>query len=203
MYCGNCGHKNLPNSKFCGKCGKKLESKPARQIIKNQKKSKTGRFASIGSAIVLICFFLPWIVVSCGASEMEISGNEFASGHITVSEGVDSFTASLSELLSDAGVDDTSSGSGGYPALYLIIVCSLLGFLGLSGKRGGSLLALAGGVVGLIIMLVAHSKFSGFEDDLSSYAFGALRMEYEFPYYAEWFGFAIQSFLGFLGIIGA
>lgn len=61
-------------------------------------------FASIGTAIILICFFLPRIVVSCGVVEVKITGNELASGNISIGNGDETVTGTLNEMLDSAGL---------------------------------------------------------------------------------------------------
>ncbi len=93
-----CGAQNDASKKFCGTCGASLQasSRPytspagaatgASNAVKGTlaRTSKGYKVASPGAVIAILCFFLPWMFVSCaGSVGASFSGMELAFGKQT------------------------------------------------------------------------------------------------------------------------
>jgi len=203
MYCGECGYKNPPNADFCSNCGERLsKAGGSNGDLTNGRRNKHKLFVSIGSAITMICFFLPWMVVSCSGLEMQISGSQLASGNIKISDGVDTITETIGDLADFYGVDlgaNNNYGPDGYAALYLILIFGICGLAVLIGERNGSLAAIAGGVLGMIGLLIVLGRAGSFKRDLEANTYGWVQLKYQIGYLGEWIGFGMQTYFGFLG----
>lgn len=92
MFCGNCGTKLDPDSKFCPNCGSKVPelkqvstsvskqnqvSKPVVSVPKEKftpkNPSKSLKFLLV---LALACFFFPFVTVSCAGDNVTASGYE-------------------------------------------------------------------------------------------------------------------------------
>ena len=90
MYCAYCGSQNQDGVAYCGNCGKPImvvnpvQPSPVVQQAVNlgivSRSSKGFKVGSSGAALVILCFFLPWILVSCGGQTTRISGWDLATG---------------------------------------------------------------------------------------------------------------------------
>jgi hypothetical protein len=82
MYCVNCGYKNEAGQAYCIKCGTRLAIVHPTDSGYRPQKSVSGltagkKVSSAAALLVLVCFFLPWVTVSCGAS-WSLSGYDLA-----------------------------------------------------------------------------------------------------------------------------
>ena len=214
MFCSKCGHQNPQNSKFCESCGNELQLvKKFGQPQKTDNANKRGRLASIGGALVIICFFLPWVLGSCSGDllgnnlEIKISGSEIASGNYGELEALGSIANSLQGLAGDFGLDagsdkaNTSSlGLKNFPALYMIPVFCICGLISLNGKRSGAILSVTSGILGIVGLLIFLSRVNSMKNDLAVNTYGLFDISYQFGYFGEWIGLAWQTFFGFLGL---
>ena len=144
MFCHKCGTQNPDTAKFCIQCGTPLLHPPEPAPSSGVPPRQRGRgwpISGAGAALVLICFFLTWISVSCGSEQiLEVSGQELA-----------------------AGVTFFGEKAPGQPILWLTLLAALIcliiagaayskGSMSRSGAIGQLLLATAG----LIAMLVVY-----------------------------------------------
>jgi len=121
------------------------------------------KVSSPGAALVILCFFMPWLFVSCSGQTAEISGLELASG-ATINFG---FTAQQLD---------------GQPILFLVLLAAfgVLALAYFAFKRGSLTQNMDGyGVValGAVPLLIMFSQFSGFK---SQAAQQGIYVEYQF-----------------------
>lgn len=98
VYCGKCGAQNDAAWKFCGSCGAPLQRSQPQPVapvnpvpINGQnasgmlaRTSKGYKVASPGAVIAILCFFLPWLFVSCaGSVGTSLTGMDLAFGKQT------------------------------------------------------------------------------------------------------------------------
>jgi len=99
MFCPKCGTENKDTATFCKECGAQLRQVPGPVLSAGLPASLSGGIArqrrrgwpisGIGALLALICFFLPWITVSCGGARvLEVSGQELAAGSTFYGEKV-------------------------------------------------------------------------------------------------------------------
>ena len=190
MFCTYCGFQNSEGTNFCGNCGKPLvpiqtktqntvNLNPSVQsqsdVLKNSNMAninqipKVGpKWASIGAILVLFCFFMPWLMVSCGGITVKASGWQLSTGNF------------------GSGYQNQVQA---YPAIFLILLVGLIGFVCLNGKRSGAIAAIVSGLAGVIGMIV-------FSANLSSQSTYYVQVSYEVGYYGEWLGFLIMIGVG-------
>src|SRR3989304_8411825 len=109
------------------------------------------RLPSPGGGAVVLCFFLPWILVSCGANPnvgIEASGFELATGNIGDMQGISDLGSLFGGVGSEASQTDAS------PILWLIPLFGLLGLAALGEGKSGAPWALAGGAIGMIGLVI-------------------------------------------------
>jgi hypothetical protein len=209
MYCTYCGHQNPEGSKFCESCGKliseqvPLPTPPPGPILKL---GWLKRLTSIGGVIVILCFFMPWILVSCSAIGMKsgitASGYEIASGHYSFLNQVNQLNQMGGLFGSNAPYgSDTSAASGvtGYPLVFGIVVLGVLGLISLNGHKSGSDAAImsgAMGAVGLIIFTILLNQKLG--SQINQYGLGVFHFSYQIGYWGAWFGFLWLLIAGIL-----
>lgn len=124
MYCTYCGAKNNEGSKFCMECGKALIQSDGARVRSSSPESSSQttitvpfglkgkeskkRIATVGGAMVVICFFLPWILVSCSYDAsygMELSGFDM----VTMSADSNELSYYSAYGLGDSSADDGSA----------------------------------------------------------------------------------------------
>ncbi len=114
-------------------------------------KSSTGhKFSLSGGILVIICFFLPWVLVSCGGASVRLSGIQIAAG-------------------SSIGEGYYATKIPGRPVIFLVFLAALgalaLGYM--AWKRGALQTNLDGyGLIalGVIALLILLMEFSGEKD---------------------------------------
>ncbi|HOU24644.1 MAG TPA: zinc ribbon domain-containing protein [Anaerolineae bacterium] len=81
MFCMKCGAQNADGQAYCIKCGAPLakatytsEQSPLSGVLSLSLGQKVSGTAAL---LALVCFFLPWVTVSCGTS-WSLSGYELA-----------------------------------------------------------------------------------------------------------------------------
>jgi len=198
MYCIHCGKPNEPGNKFCEHCGKPL-TEPAPAAVKPKTKSGTSwvrRLPSIGGAVAFWLFFMPWVLVSCSGSlgagmRVEASGYEIASGNY-------SDLRDLSELGGVFGAPTTDRPEADpVPALALIPCFGLLGLVSLNGRASGSVIAILGGVLGLIGLAIFTIGALSFGNDLAQ---GGFSMQLRVGYWGSGLAFIWQCIVGIMTI---
>jgi hypothetical protein len=202
MYCTHCGYQNTAGSKFCESCGKSLiTSQPRAQVMPSRRvtpaktvptstpvdwSSWLRRLPSIGAAIVVYGFFLPWVLVSCnlsfGSSDSGIkaSGYEIASGNYAALNQLQEYSALFGNY------EQVDSQETNTPMLWLILVLGFVGFLALSGGRVGSVFAILAGILGISGMSIVTLRLSGLGQELSRQG---LRLQLEEGFWITWIGF--------------
>ena len=198
MYCTYCNHENAEGNKFCENCGKPLVNESSKiseppvlstvqQTPRQSKTSWARRLASIGSAIVLYCFFLPWLLVSCSLdinqrSGVEITGFDIASGNFQIS---DEF-GQLANFYGTAPYSP-SSANNSYPLVVIIPLLGAIGLLALNGRVSGSVVAILTGLLGIggMILFTVIAVALGRELNRSM----LLHLNFKAGYWGTWFGF--------------
>ena len=197
MYCTYCNHPNPEGNKFCESCGKPLAIKqqvvpPIVQPIVQQasRPSQTSwarRLASIGSLIVMYCFFSPWLLVSCSLdvnnqSGMEVSGYEIASGDYKI-------TQNLNQLgtLFGGNAYDTSNADSAFPLLAVIPLLGAIGLISLNGRISGSIVAILIGLLGIGGMAIFSVTALAYGNKLSQEML--LQLHFREGFWGTWFGF--------------
>jgi hypothetical protein len=197
MYCTHCNHPNPEGNKFCESCGKPLAIRqqviappPVSQstIAAPSQTSWARRLASIGSAIVLYCFFLPWILVSCSldvnnqAGGVEVSGYEIASGDYK-------FTENLNQLgtLFGGNPYQTSNTESAYPLLAVIPLLGAIGLISLNGRISGSIAAILSGLLGIGGMAIFSLVAVAYGEKLNQEML--LQLHFRGGFWGTWFGF--------------
>ncbi len=111
------------------------------------KSSKGHKIGSSGAALAILCFFMPWILVSCGGQSAKLSGWELAAG-TTVGGGF------------------SAQQIPGKPILFLVLLAALgvIAFAYFAYKRGALTKIMDGwGLIGLgaLAILILFASFSG------------------------------------------
>jgi hypothetical protein len=199
MYCTYCNHPNAEENKFCENCGKPLlrsQAPPLAQVaspvnaevVHQPRSSWARRLASIGSAVVIYCFFLPWILVSCSfdvenRSGIQVSGFEMASGNYEFSEDLSEYSA----LFGSNPYEPSNNADLASPLLTLIPIVGALGLISLNGRVSGSIAAILAGILGAGGMAVFTVIALAYGDELSRSLL--LRMQFREGYWGTWLGF--------------
>jgi hypothetical protein len=145
----------------------------------------------------LICFFLPWLLVSCsfdsnGNSGIEISGYEIASGNYQVTKNLNQFGNMFG-----GSPYETSNADMAYPLLALIPLVGALGLMALNGRTSGSVAAIIAGILGIGGMLLFSLAVSRLQPELQSMM---LQTSYQIGYWGTWLGFIWLVVAGFLTV---
>jgi len=202
MYCTYCNHLNAEGNKFCEACGKPLnpvnivEPVAVRPVVREQKKVKKSswlrRLPSIGALVVLVCFFLPWVMVSCtldvGATRdfgYGITGFEIASGSYPIMDIPDEFKSSLFNLGGEPAASDTKP----YPLLVLIPLMGFIGLFSLNGRLSGTVLAIISGILGILGILAFTIAIIYTNSKISMTGF---RLQFQSGVWGTWIGFFWQ-----------
>ena len=143
-YCTNCGKELEESGDFCIHCGSKIESEPGLTVnnpprLQSQSQSQPQQFMGsnfirICALIVMVCFFFPFYVVSCGGSPIiEVSGLDLAVGI------------------------DRDYDYDGAPHLFLILIFAavIIAATFVSAmKPRQNIIAMIGAIVGLLILIL-------------------------------------------------
>jgi len=128
-----------------------------------EKSSKGHKVGSSGAALAILCFFLPWMMVSCGGQTTEVNGWDLASGTVVGS----GFAAQQIE---------------GQPILFLVLLAAF-GVLALAyfAFKRGSLTPVMDGygliALGAVPLLILFFQFSGVKDQAAQQG---VYIEYQF-----------------------
>lgn len=115
-----------------------------------EKSSKGHKVGSSGAALVILCFFMPWILVSCGGQTAKVNGWDLASGTVVGS----GFAAQQIE---------------GKPILFLVLLAAFgVLYLAYTAFKRGSLTPMMDGygliALGAVPLLILFISFSGVKD---------------------------------------
>ena len=84
MICKNCGNNLDDNAKFCGKCGTTVSTEDTVSTVMPNPSDTGNTVKNIG----LICFFFPFMSVSCAGQKRDITGTDMIFGDKDTSEDV-------------------------------------------------------------------------------------------------------------------
>ena len=190
-YCTNCGRQNPAGNKFCENCGKPLgqSAQPPRPP------SGMGRrLPAAGSALVVICFFFPWVLVSCNvslgaATSVSATAYEMATGNYSALNGITNAYSLLGGMSSQ--LPQTQS----FPLLWAIPLLGLAGLLCLSGRSSGTSIAIIAGILGMVGLIIFAIKASDVDRQLQLAAFS---LSYREGYWGTWLGFLWLTGVGLL-----
>ncbi|MCE7918826.1 MAG: hypothetical protein DYG85_04820 [Chloroflexi bacterium CFX1] len=115
-----------------------------------EKSSKGHKVGSSGASLAILCFFLPWILVSCGGQTAKVNGWDLASGTVIGS----GFGAQQIE---------------GKPILFLVFLAAFgVLYLAYTAFKRGSLIPTMDGygliALGAVPLLILFISFSGAKD---------------------------------------
>jgi uncharacterized membrane protein AbrB (regulator of aidB expression) len=164
MYCTNCGKKVEPGERFCSECGKPVEE--AEVIKKTFTPSALNRAKKFSPAIfvvIIICFFLPFINVSCQGQK------------VATFTGIQLVTGTTIEQPSMFGEEEQAEKVEGEPLAILVLVSAVVGFcLSFLKNRKSAIAPAITGVAGLILLLLLKSKL---DNDILRQGQGMLQVE--------------------------
>ena len=189
-YCINCGRQNSPSNKFCENCGKPLTQGGQSGSSGPRHPSRAHRrWPAAGSALALICFFFPWVVVSCNVSlgtstSVSATGYEIATGNYSALRG---FTDAYSLL---GGAASQLPQTQSFPLLWAIPLLALAGLFCLNGRSSGTTVAIVAGILGIVGLITFSIKASEIDRQLQLAAFS---LRYREAYWGTWLGFLWQT----------
>ena len=182
MYCPNCGTRNDDAARFCIKCGAQLTTVVPHRVAE-VRPSQVKRFSPAIFGVVLICFFLPFISVSCGAQKVvTLSGVQLVTG--TTIEQPDLF-----------GEGQQAETMDGEPLAILAFLSAVAG-LGLSFLKGRkvAIAPAVSGAAGSVLLLLLKSRI---DNEVLSQGGGMIQVEYEIGFWLT-----ILVFLSAAGLNG-
>jgi len=111
------------------------------------KSSKGHKVGSSGAALAILCFFMPWLLVSCGGQTAKVSGWDLAAG-------------------TTVGAGFSAQQIPGKPILFLVLLAAVgvIALAYLAYKRGTLMPKMDGyGLIGLgaLALLILFISFSG------------------------------------------
>lgn len=128
------------------------------------------RMRHISSAnflFVLLCFFLPFITLSCPGTSITFSGTQLVTGT----------TVEVPQMFGGAAQKKFDS----QPLALFAFLCALAGLVvGLSSAKGARRISAGLGILGAVLLLALKAKISG---DVSREGEGMLSVSYGFGYW--------------------
>ena len=148
-----------------------------------EKSSKGHKVGSSGAALAILCFFMPWLLVSCGNETSKVNGWDLASGTII-------------------GSGFTAQQIDGEPIFFLVLLAAfgVLALAYFAFKRGSRTPAMDGyglialGIVPLLILLI---QFSGVKDQAAQQG---ILVEYQFGLWGTTIGYVGAIIGGILNL---
>lgn len=186
--CSKCGSSNIDFAKLCFKCNARLNDSPSPGPSQNipisqtqlygdkpkiiEKFSKGYKLSSSGAALAILCFFLPWMLGSCGGQTVTLSGWEMAAG-TRVGQG---FFVQQME---------------GTPILFLILLAAFcVIYLAYTAYNRGSLIPIMDGygpiALGVIPLLILLITFSGVKEQAAQQG---IYVEFQFGLWGSVLGY--------------
>jgi len=140
-----------------------------------EKSSKGHKVGSSGAALAILCFFLPWILFSCGGQTVKMSGMELASGNQQVE---------------------------GKPILFLVLLAGFgVLYLAYTAYKRGSLAPTPDGygliALGALPLLILFIQFSGASDQAAQQG---VYVEYQVGLWGVVIGYLAVIFGGYLNL---
>ena len=203
MYCTYCNHPNPDGNKFCENCGKPLGRQQVAPPLpqptpRPPQTSWARRLASIGSVIVLFCFFLPWILVSCSldvdeTSGIEVTGYEITSGNYKISQNLNQFGT-----LFGGYPYETTNAESAFPLLAAIPLFGAIGLIALNGRVSGSVVAILTGLLGIGGMAIFSITAVAYGNELNQSML--LKLSFREGFWGTWFGFLWQIIVAIMTV---
>ncbi len=222
MFCSKCGHKNQDGAKFCESCGYKFPGNGVHGVGVSgisKKHSNWTLLVAIGSALVILCFFLPWgNLTIANWPWFSFPGNKIASGprfsvvelesripeHIKDFVDNELYDDGISIVLEEFMDFDDSLPSilrfKAYPLFYIIPLAGLFGLLGLLKNGVLKYATIAGGLIGLIVLSVFYFQTKETNSLLVLKSLGSVQFAYQVGFYGTCAGLLAQSIFGYLGM---
>jgi len=212
IYCGNCGQRNETSARFCEKCGQTIvHDRPSMIVSPPRKRSWLAKLASVGASIAIICFFLPWVSVSCSTNPgiftmpaTTVSGYQIASGNFPLVDNLNNLGGLFGGIsgLDSTGVSDSIStylnGETSSPAVWLILLIGIIGLSTLIGGKKGGKIAIGIGILGIIALFVFGIKLGSINSQISISGF---KVKTEAGLILEWLGFLFMTGMGITSIL--
>ena len=217
MYCTYCNHPNKEGNKFCEACGKPLVTKvepvtvkPPVYVAQPTEKPKSRwyrRLPSLGSGAILICFFLPWILVSCNVGlstdaplGLSFTGMQIASGNYPTDRLPEDFQ--IPSYLGQLNQNQNSEPSS-YPWLFIIPLMASVGLITLNGKRWGSIFTILSGLIGILVMLIFTIGVIYINNEISvdlGSSYMGFRFLFQEGFWGAWIGLLWQTIAGIVTV---
>jgi hypothetical protein len=216
MFCIHCGEKNSENSKFCINCGKPIEvsKKPAppqqaeppisRSSVRDSASQRIAEesrglgglniqqikmVARIGAIIILVCFFMPWTMVSCSLytdEGVEYSGFEIATHPSDIKSELEYVYFSFGEE------GPSSFGVMLFTIMLVAIpVSAAIGIYLLNSPSPNRSTALRVSVGAVACLIIISMMFGSVKSDMEYLGF---TMSYRIGYWGTWLGLIAMNF---------
>ena len=208
MNCPNCGQANSNTAKFCVACGRPLAApvpipipaQPQTEVV-SARPQWLKRLPTIGALFVILCFFFPWIMVSCSVDILhltqgqgiQLSGFDIASGNVPEMPGGDT----LQDLFYLTGLSVFNMPKSYSVFLFFFPLMALLGLISLNGKLSGLIVAFFAGLLGLIGMLLFLVGVSQMGKELAEVG---MRLQFRLGFWGACFGFLWQTVTAVIGM---
>lgn len=207
MYCPNCGQPAPTSAQFCPECGNPLPVAAAPWVASGAPAPTLAlplgdwlrRLPAIGAGIVIWCFFLPWVLVSCNTNlggrggGLAASGYEIASGDYAALRNMQQGLGSMFGNPNAGASSGPTDSTGARPALWLVLIIGAIGLLALNGRASGAAAALLAGLAGLLAMFVVAVNLLSYGQELSRQG---LRLEFREGFWGTWLGFLWLTIAG-------
>jgi hypothetical protein len=208
MNCRNCGQPNSDTAKFCIACGRPLaapvpipipvQPQPEQVTVKSK---WIRRLPTIGSLIVVLCFFFPWLMVSCSidifnlteGKGISVSGFQIASRNFPDIP----FGDTVQDLFNQTGSDLFTMPTGYLTLLYIFPLLGMLGLFSLNGKLSGSIVAFFAGLLGIIAMLLFFVGGAQIVKEMDQIG---LRLQFRLGFWGAWIGYFWQTVTAAVGM---
>ncbi len=199
MYCNKCGKELKDGAKFCGACGAEqpnvsvpAKTPPRLQTPNNDTPNNDAPSAARGSGKIdttlikvlllagMLCFFLPFVMVSCSGEQVECSGFEIMMGGSSP-ESSEYYDADFAPNIFLIG------------ALVLGVIALIHLFM--SNLKAGDLLISTGLSMGAAFMLIlCKSTFWSYYEDLQEVR-GYLQVDFEYGWVLSLLAFGAAGLL--------
>jgi hypothetical protein len=210
MNCRNCGQPNSDSAKFCIACGRPMAAPvptPVPIPIQSQPEPVAGkrqwikRLPAIGSLIVILCFFFPWLMVSCSIDIFNLTegkGLSFSAYQIASKDFPEMpFADTLQDLFDESGSDFFTMPTGYLTLLYIFPLMGMLGLFSLNGKLSGVIIAFFTGLLGIIMMLLFFIGGAQIGKEMDKIG---LQLQFRFGFWGAWIGYFWQTVTAAVGM---
>lgn len=154
MYCSKCGRQIQNSSNYCEKCGNKVRGGNDASLnlnvgekLRKIKSIDTMKIVKVIMALCLVCFVMPFVTVSCGNTEVAVSGVELATGNMSDEMYVDN--------------DDIPANI----FVIVTIIATIIGFIAALANKDVQVKIFAFvSIIGLIIFRLTIKLYYGFDE---------------------------------------